>query len=108
VGNFTVRLAPLEVAPLVGSTADASDDATQEPSATPSSLNSRRFSNGIFSHYTIPSTTPIAVGRDSASAVVFGWARRIEGCGCSLARSKPDRGAKFLDRGMDQCNREIE
>ena len=60
VGNFTVRLARLEAASLAGSTADAPDDATQEPSATQSPLNSRRFSNRIFTHYTIPSTAPIA------------------------------------------------
>jgi len=45
VGNFTVQLAPLEAAPLAGSTADASDAATQEQNATQSPLNSRRFSN---------------------------------------------------------------
>jgi hypothetical protein len=74
VGNFTVRFAPLEAAPLAGSTADASDDATKEPSATQSPLNSRRFSNRIFTHYTIPSTAPIVVGRDGGSAAVaLGW-----------------------------------
>jgi hypothetical protein len=51
VGNFTVRLAPLEAAPLAGSAADAFDDAAQEPSATQSPLNSRRFSTRIFTHY---------------------------------------------------------
>jgi hypothetical protein len=61
VGNFTVRLAPLEAVPLAGSAADASDDATQEPSATQSPLNSRRFSNRIFTHYTIPPAAPIVV-----------------------------------------------
>jgi hypothetical protein len=70
VGNFTVRLAPLEAVPLAGSTADASDDATKEPSATQSPLNSRRFSNRMFTHYTIPSTGPIVVGRDDGSVVV--------------------------------------
>ena len=70
VGNFTVRLAPLEAAPLAGWTADASDDTTQEPSATQSPLNSRRFTNRIFAHYTIPPTAPIVVGRDGATAVV--------------------------------------
>jgi hypothetical protein len=60
VGNFTVRLAPLEAVPLAGSAADAFDDATQEPSATQSPLNSRRFNNRIFIHYTIPSTAPIS------------------------------------------------
>jgi hypothetical protein len=35
-------LAPLDTAPLAGSTAEVSDDATQEPSATQSPLNSRR------------------------------------------------------------------
>src|SRR5215475_4628836 len=74
VGNFTVRLAPVEAAPLAGSTADASDDVTKEPSATQSPLNSRRFSNRIFTAYTIQSTAPIVVGRDGGSAVlVFGW-----------------------------------
>ena len=70
LGNFTVRLAPLEAAPLAGSTADAADDATQEPSATQSPLNSRRFSNRIFTPYTTQSTAPIVVGRDGGSAVI--------------------------------------
>jgi hypothetical protein len=98
VGNFTVRLAPLEAAPLAGSTADAADDATQEPSATQSPLNSRRFSKRMFTLYTIPSTTPIVVGPD---AVLQPWLysagiRRIEGWGLTLARSIRFIGAGCL------------
>jgi hypothetical protein len=85
VGNFTVRLAPLDAGPLASSTADASDDATKEPTATQSPLNSRRFSNRILTPYTIPSTAPIALGRDGGSAVAA--ARR--------ARSKPDGAPNF-------------
>jgi hypothetical protein len=70
----------------------------QEPSATQSPLNSRRFSNRIFIPYTIPSTAPIAVGRDGGSAVsVLGWQASDEGC--SPTRSKPADGAKFLTAG---------
>src|SRR6516162_1513767 len=92
VGNFTVRLARLEAASLAGSTADAYDDATQEPSATQSPLNSRRFTNRIFTHYTIPSTAPIAVGRDDRSAVVV--------LGCTLYSERrfwtPSRGQTMM------------
>jgi hypothetical protein len=73
VGNFTVRFAPLEAAPLAGSTADAADAATQEPSATQSPLNSRRFSNRIFTLYTIKSTAPIA----AVVTVVQPWVRSV-------------------------------
>jgi hypothetical protein len=69
VGNFTVRLAPLEAAPLAGSMANASDDATHEQSATQSRLNSRRFSNRISIHYTIQSIAPIVIGRDAWAAI---------------------------------------
>jgi hypothetical protein len=71
--------------PLAGSTADAPDDATKEPSATQSPLNLRRFSNCIFSSYTFPFT------------VVLGW--HMKDKSCSLAWSKLDGGAKFLARG---------
>jgi hypothetical protein len=63
MGNFTVRLAPLEAVPLAGSTADAFDDATQVPSATQSPLNSRRFSKRFFAHYTFQFAAPNVVGR---------------------------------------------
>jgi hypothetical protein len=72
LGNFTVRLASLEAAPLGGSTAAASDDAAQEPSAAQSPLNSRRFSNRIS---TIRSHV---VGRDGGSAVVVNLAAAVE------------------------------
>jgi hypothetical protein len=98
VGNFTVRLAPLEAAPPAGSMADASDAVTKEPSATQSPLNLRRVSNCIFTPYTIPSTAPIAAGRDGFSVIVLGWHTKDEGC--SLVRSKSDGGAKFLARGI--------
>jgi hypothetical protein len=89
VGNLTVRPAPLEAVPLAGSTADASDDATKAPSATQSPLNSRRFSDRILTPYTMASVAPIVAGRDGGEG--------LKGC-CSLARSKPDGGAKFWGR----------
>jgi hypothetical protein len=99
VGNFTVRLAPLEAAPLAGSTADASDAATHEQSATQNPLNSRRFSNRIFTPYTIPSTALIEAGRHGGSAVILlGWHAKDEGC--SRARSEPDAASKILAAAM--------
>src|SRR5215469_6949865 len=86
VGNFTVRLAPLEAVPVAGSTADASEDATKEPSATQSPLNSRRFSNRI--PYSLYHGVPCA--NRGRSRRWFSCPRLahegLEGCGCSLAR----------------------
>ena len=45
--SFTVRPARGEVAPVAASSADAPEGATNEPSATQSPLNSRRFSKLI-------------------------------------------------------------
>src|SRR6516165_2148754 len=46
VGNFTVRLAPLEDAPPAGSTADASDDATTKRHAKPAEFAPVQRSHG--------------------------------------------------------------
>src|SRR5262249_56315310 len=43
--NLTVRLVPVDSAPVAASRADAPDEVTNELSATQSPLNSRRFSS---------------------------------------------------------------
>ena len=90
--NFTVRSALVETTP-VASSADAPDEVTRELSATQSALNSRRFSNPIFTHYTIRSTEPIVVVRDGGSAVfpltkISGAGKRLRANACQVQNPK--------------------
>jgi hypothetical protein len=68
--NFTVRLAPVDATSLAASRADARDEPTNELSATQSPVNSRRFSNLVFSlfNYTSPCPAPIVPDRGSGPA----------------------------------------
>jgi hypothetical protein len=80
--NFTVRAAPVEVAAVTASTADAPDEAINEPTPTQSALNSRRLTtlaSLIFSILSVLLRRPFSVVKANFGDSLLGCTRSLKG-----------------------------
>src|SRR5262249_45120040 len=80
--NFTLRLASVENTRVGASSADAPEEAVNEPSATHSPLNSRRFNSPVPLLFTVQFLPPCR--SCSQPVVLLGKRMKIEDCGCAV------------------------